>query len=265
MAPLERGLRLAGRRSARTRLTADAWRRALAGRLVRLPAGTEEVLAPSLAALEVFAAARRQGATCTLLADLPDLARLHRDLDEAAARWPGCGFLRNHRAPPAVLERQAAEWHAADQVCVRSRFAAAHPRALRFPTGPARVVRADGGPWTVRLAGLATARNGAAEALAALERLPGVRLAARLGEGAWPDALRGHPRVVPAEAPCHLLWAPSWVETGDAEVEAAARAGVPVVATERGAGWTTATRVPRGDVDALVQATRHALSGSGYG
>ena len=228
---------------------------------MRLPAGTAEVLAPSLAALEVFAAARRQGATCTLLADLPDLARLHLGLDDAAARWPGCDFLHNHRASPAVVARQAAEWRNADQVWVRSRFAAAQLRALRFPTGPARVIRAYGGPWTVRLAGLATARNGAAEALAALERLPGVRLAARLGDGAWPDALRGHPRVVPADRPCHLLGAPSWVETGDAEVEAAARAGVPVVATERGAGWTTATIVPCGDVEALVQATRHALFG----
>lgn len=258
--PVELGLRLWGRRSTRDRLTADALRRQLAGAIVRLPPGTREVLAPSLAALEAFDAARQVGARCTLLADLPDLAQLHADLDDAAERWPDCRFLRNHRAAPALVQRQAEEWARADRVVVRSRFAAVHPWATRFPSAEATLHRATSGPPVARLAGLASGRSGAAEALLALEQLPDLRLSVRLGDGAWPAALRHHPRVV-GDVPCHVLWAPSWVETGDAEVDGAARAGIPIVATERGAGWTAATLIPRGDVDALVAATAAILRG----
>jgi hypothetical protein len=256
--PVELGLRLWGRRAAREALRADSWRRQLAGLLSHVEPGTAEVIAPSLAALELFADARALGARCTLLADLPDFATLHEDLDAAAARWPDCALLRNHRAPTALVERQQGEWRLADRVFTRSRFAAAHAWALRFPTPPAALERAMGGPVTIRLAGLATARSGAGEALAALERLPGVRLSVRLGPGSWPTALAAHPRVV-GNAPCDLLWAPSWVETGDAEVAAAARLGIPIVATDRGAGWSNAVRVARGDVDGLLATTRALL------
>ena len=253
--PLERALRLLGRRSAAVALEVDAQRRCLAGRLARLPIGTREVLAPSLAALEAFTLARSIGARCTLVMDLPHLDRLHDDLDAAYARWPDCASLQNHRAATALLDRQAAEWALADRVLVRSRFAAqGHRDARPLPAGPSGVQAATTGPLTIRLAGLATGRSGAAEALAAIETFPGARLSVRLGGCAWPAALRGHPQVV-GPAPCHLLWAPSWVETGAAEVAAAERAGLPIIATAHAAGWTSATLVAPGDVTGLVAAT----------
>lgn len=253
--PVERTMRLLGRRSAATAIEVDARRRVLAGRLARLPIGTREVIAPSLAALEAFRLARSIGARCTLVLDLPHLDGLHEDLDAAHARWPDCAFLQNHRAAPALLERQALEWSLADRVLVRSRFAArGHRDARPLPAGPASVQAATAGPLTIRLAGLATGRAGAAEALAAIAQLPGARLSVRLGEGAWPAALHGHPQVI-GPAACHAVWAPSWVETGAAEVAAAERAGLPIIATAPAAGWTTATLVARGDVAGLVDAT----------
>jgi hypothetical protein len=253
--PLERTMRLLGRRSAATAIEVDAQRRLLAGRLPRLPIGTREVIAPTLAASEAFRLARSIGASCTLVMDLPHLDRLHQDLDAAHARWPDCAFLQNHRAAPALLERQAHEWSLADRVLVRSRFAArGHPDARPLPAGPASVQAAAAGPLTIRLAGLATGRSGAAEALAAIAQLPGARLSVRLGEGAWPAALHSHAQVI-GPAACHVVWAPSWVETGAAEVAAAERAGIPVVATPHAAGWTSAALVAAGDVAGLVEAT----------
>ncbi|MFY0574748.1 hypothetical protein ACN28S_10630 [Cystobacter fuscus] len=131
---VEAGLRWSGRSAAATfssRFLLREWvARAVAP---LLPAGVEMVIAPSLCARELFAVARRRGARCVLVEDLPSLRQLHADLDEAASHHPEEAFLRNHRARAADVARQEAERVLADEIWVRGGFLREHrwPAAAR--------------------------------------------------------------------------------------------------------------------------------------
>jgi hypothetical protein len=221
------------------------WRRravaALAARRIRR-GGFDRVIAPSLAALEPFAAA---GASVerVLIEDLPGLRQLHIDLERAAARHPGCGFLRRYRAPDDQIVRQRSEAALADRVIARGHFAAArHPDKVvlvsRYAPPPSGEPVE---PGEVVLAGLAAARHGSCELLEALEALPDLRVVVRAGVGAEPAALLCHPRARALSGPIDVrgaaaVVAPSWCETYPIEIAAAAVAGVPIVATLRAAG-----------------------------
>src|SRR5579872_441830 len=74
-----------------------------------LPADTQAIYAPSLAARAVFAVAAARGIPRVLIEDLPWFRQLHDDLDAAAARWPACRFLSRYRAPAALVARQEIE------------------------------------------------------------------------------------------------------------------------------------------------------------
>lgn len=243
------------------------WRRRavarLAARLVRR-GDFDGVVAPSLAALEPFAAAG-PAAERVLVEDLPGLRQLHIDLERAAERHPDCAFLRRYRAPDDQIVRQETEAVLADAVIVRGHFAAErHPgkaqvtgRYAPRPAGePAR-------PDEVVLAGLAAARHGSCELYAALEARPDLRALVRAGEGAEPAALLRHPRVRAVSGPIDVsraraVIAPSWCESYPIEVAAAAAAGVPIAATRRAAGMIAdaalAAVIAPGDIDALVAA-----------
>lgn len=246
----------------------------LAARLIRrLGADVDAVIAPTLGSHRAFAAAPR-GARRILIEDLPLLRELHRDLDRAAQVHPGCAFLRRFRAPDDAIVRQETELALADEVYTRSRYGAeAHhargrdPRAvhpLRLPaTAPPTAPRAE--RPVIQLAGLAAARTGGVEALAMLEALPDAILMARTGDGTEPAALLGHPRVIaPGTDLPDVVIAPAWCESVAPEIERAAAAGVPVIATGAGAGWldspALSARLDRPDAGALIDAVVAALS-----
>ncbi len=245
------------------------------------------VIAPSCAAQRGFAAARDMASTTFLLEDLPWLRELHRDLDVAARSHPGCAFLRRFRAPGLVLARQEAERVLADHLIVRSQHARGQRQAAGFPAG--RIIDFDwaappaGAPRASRprrratrprlrvlLAGLAAARHGTVEALAAIADRPEIELVVRAGEGMEPGGLLGHPRVsrgTPASWQSldgiDAVIAPSWCEAHLPEVALAARAGLPVIATARAAGFTIPTReIPPGDPEALGRALDAIADGS---
>jgi hypothetical protein len=237
-----------------------------------LPARVEMVAAPSLCAREIFAVARRRGARCVLIEDLPSLRQLHADLDEAAARHPEEAFLRNHRASAADVARQEAERVLADEIWVRGGFsrerllAAGCPkerlRELRSleepsPRVDARVEREE---RVALLAGPALARSGLNEALEVLEARPRWRLWVRPTEGTDSRRLE-HPRVVRVTEATQrglqgvdAVLALSWCESHPAEVTLAAARGIPVIATDRASGFVSCQRVPRGDVSAVLAA-----------
>lgn len=245
------------------RAQVDAW----AAR--NLTADVTQVVAPSLGARAVFAAALRQQATTVLVQDLPLLRRLHGDLDAAARRWPDCTFLNRHRAHRRWWVRQEAEWVLARAVRARGAYAekglrtagvAAPIVALEpAPTpGPSQVRPA--GPVVVRLAGPPLGRSGAAELAAALLALPDLVLELRRNAVVEPAALQAHPRVRWVDANASLagvsvVVAPAWAEGNPPEVAGAVGQGIPVVCSPAAAGWLTEyTAVQPGDVSGLVRA-----------
>jgi hypothetical protein len=274
-AAVEAGMRLLARSTAATFQARFTLRRRVAqAAAALLPGAVEAVLAPSLCAREVFAVLRRRGARCVLVEDLPCLRALHADLDEAASRHPEESFLRNHRASAEDVARQEAEWLLADEIWVRSEFlrerlmAAGHGperiRELHSPLGDAPHPRPGprpqaGHPHRVALlAGPALARGGLREALAAIEARPQWSLWVRPAEGTDPRHLK-HPRVrsVTAEVQRTLqgveaVLAPSWCESHPPELARAVARGIPVIATDRAAGFLPCRTVPRGNVPALI-------------
>jgi hypothetical protein len=210
-----------------------------------------------------------------LVEDLPSLRALHSDLDEAAARHPEEAFLRNHRASAEDVARQEAERLLADELWVRGEFArerllsAGHPpERIRELSPPLEKASPEKPPHTRKhsahahpvalLAGPALARGGLREALAALDARPQWSLWVRPSEGTEPRHLE-HPRVrrVTAEEQRTLqgvdvVLAPSWCESHPPELARAAARGIPVIATDRAAGFLDCRTVPRGNVPALV-------------
>ncbi|XXF76566.1 hypothetical protein P2318_26425 [Myxococcaceae bacterium GXIMD 01537] len=272
-AALEAGLRLTHRTTAATFRARFRLRRALAQVCAQvLPADVETVVAPTLCAREVFAVARARGARCVLVEDLPSLRALHADLDEASARYPGEAFLRNHRATAEDVARQEAERLLADEIWVRSEFARERLLLAGYPADALRelhpVLEASEAEREERtgrsahrvalLAGPAAARGGLREALAALDARPEWTLWVRPSEGTDPAHL-GHPRVrrVSAEEQrvlrgVDVVLAPAWCESHPAELPRAVARGIPVIATDRAAGFLDCQTVPRGNVPALV-------------
>lgn len=239
----------------------------------------EAVIAPSLAARRVFAKAARWGSPTMLVEDLPSLRAMHLDLDAAAAHHPQATFLRRFRASPGAVAEQEAERVLASHVLLRSRFARGHHDGrpvetlldLPLPTPvPSPRAAARSGPARLLLAGVAAARHGTFEALAALARRPD-ELLVRVGEGTEPADLirRAGVRASTREEReallgVDLVLAPSWCESHAPEVALAAAAGVPIVATRRGAGLVDLARagveVQPGDVYGLTAAVERALS-----
>lgn len=278
---LEAGLRWANRSTSSMFRARFTLRRTLGQVCAQLlPAGVETVVAPALCAREVFAVARARGARCVLVEDLPALRALHADLDEAFAHYPAEAFLRNHRASAEDVARQEAERLLADEVWVRSEFArerllvAGHPadairelhpltepeRHLRgVPTKPRRHGgRARHSHHVAMLAGPAAARSGLREALAALDARPEWTLWVRPSEGTDLARLE-HPRVkrITAEQQrgmhgVDVVLAPAWCESHPPELPRAVARGIPVIATDRAAGFLDCYTVPRGNVPALI-------------
>ncbi|MFK7930550.1 MAG: hypothetical protein AB8H79_20350 [Myxococcota bacterium] len=247
--------RALGRLSARRRIQARLSVRRAVGRLAAqwLPTDTTLVMAPSLCGAEVFAKARRRGVETLLLEDLPDLAELHADLDAAAAQHPHEGFLNNTRASLRRVRRQQAERRLADSLRVQGEHAArrAGGTPLIAPEAPGSIRRTQTGFFG--LAGPAMARTGALEALSLLDEFPDHKLRIR-ALPVTPPAVLQHPRVVTQPGPVDVWLAPSWVESWPAEVRAAARAGVPIVGTQRALGWETGSVHAPGDVHGLCAA-----------
>lgn len=278
---LEAGLRWANRSTAAMFRARFALRRTLGQVCAQLlPSGVETVVAPALCAREVFAVARTRGARCVLVEDLPSLRALHADLDEAFAHYPAEAFLRNHRATAEDVARQEAERLLADEVWVRSEFARErllaaghsadlirelHPvlEAGRPPRGAPTKPRRHGGRSrhshrVALLAGPAAARSGLREALAALDSRPEWSLWVRPSEGTDLARLE-HPRVkrITAEQQHRLngvdvVLAPAWCESHPPELPRAVARGIPVIATDRAAGFLDCNTVPRGNVPALI-------------
>ncbi|WP_434391235.1 hypothetical protein [Melittangium boletus] len=270
---VEAGLRRRGRSAPAVFQSRFFLREGLAHAVAPLvPARVETVVAPSLCAREPFAAARRRGARCVLIEDLPSLRQLHADLDEAAACHPEEAFLRNHRARARDVARQEAERVLADEIWVRGAFAQARLVASGVPAEKLRELRPLEAPDARRaprggegervalLAGPALARGGLNEALAVLEARPGWRLWVRPTEGTALARLV-HPRVTRVTEATQrglegvdAVLALSWCESHPMEVALAAARGLPVIATDRAAGFGPCTRVPRGDVPAVLAA-----------
>ena len=267
---VETGVRLKARSAAQTFAIRFALRRAVGRAAAALPSMTGLVVAPSLAAREVFARARRCGARCVLVEDLPSLRELHEDLDAAAAVHPDEPFLRNHRAGASDVARQEAERVLADEIWVRSALARSRLVDKGYPAtqihllAPAAVAAPAQLPASsarvALLAGPALARSGLREALAALEMLPDWTLRVRPVDQTPPEALR-HPRVQQYGARGALdgvsvVLAPAWCESHAEELVQAWARGVPIVATDRAAGALPVPWVQRGDVTGLVEALR---------
>ena len=267
---VELAVRLSARSAAATFRARFALRRRVGQAAALLPWASNTVLAPSLAAREVFARARARGARCVLVEDLPSLRELHADLDAAAAMHPEEDFLRNHRASAADVARQEAERVLADEVWVRSPLARARLlEAGHAPTSVHLLPQASVPPpcasapppsRVALLAGPALARSGMREALAALDALPGWRLRLRPVDVTPQDVLR-HPRVQVATSRQALdgvavVLAPAWCESHPEELLHAVGRGIPIIATDRATGAHEVHRVPRGDVEALVEQLR---------
>jgi hypothetical protein len=271
-------LRAWSRGKTRRQLAARLWLRAAVDTVAAraLPDGTRVVIAPSLAARSSFARASRLGATCVLVEDLPWLRQLHDDLDRAGRAHPSCRFLDNYRAPAWALVRQEAERVLATSLFVRgawSRDALRHVRrpTLPLPLPPARPAPRSprNGQLRVLLAGLATARNGSVEALAAVRAIPDAILLVHPGdgEGLHPSSILADPRVAPASATTRstlasvdAVLAPTWCESYPSEVTLAAAAGIPVIATRRAAGFSPLfAEVPPGDPESIQRALERLL------
>jgi len=280
---LETLLRIWSGSRAERLLIARFVRRRVTGRLAArwLPRGARAVLAPSFAARRVFASAA--GAARILVEDLPSLRTLHDDLDRASARQPDAPFLRRYRAPASIVAAQESERALADALLVRSSFAKtqriaegfAPERVLPLPesaaaANAAAVTNRAGLSPMLLLAGLATERNGLAQALAVASGIAGATLLVRPGEGTPADLL-AHPavRVSTAEererlAGVDLVLAPALCESHPPEVSLAAVSGVPVVATLRAAGFvdlgSAGREVVPGNGPELLRAARELLA-----
>lgn len=222
-----------------------------------------EVVAPSCAARRSFAAARAIGARTVLVEDLADLRGLHEDLDHAARAHPECRFLRNYRAPAKILARQETERLLADELFVRGRHAWSARVRMGFPAAQLRRIEPRAfqpltrsrGRNQLLLAGLAAARHGTVEALAALAARPDATLFVHGGPGTEPDGLLQHPRVRRhTNEPVSCVLAIAWCESYPSDVPAAAAAGIPIIATQRAAGFTETIEVPPGDALAVARA-----------
>lgn len=254
------------------RRAVDIWAARWLRRIRRRP---RAILAPSLAARTTLATANQLGVAGFLLEDMPDIRGLHRDLDRALARHPECSFLARYRAPGSLLARQEVERVLADGVAVRGYHARRQRQAAGMPGRavsdlprarqqiPARSTSGPGGgPIRVLLAGLAAARHGTVEALAAIAARPDIELVVRPGEGLEPRDLLTRPQVRPATAEelatlrgIHAVIAPALCESYPRALEMARERGLPTVATRRAAGFSTPTRiVAPGDIDDLRQA-----------
>jgi hypothetical protein len=270
---VEAGMRLTARSAAATFAARFALRRRLGQAAALLPLRAPLVVAPSLAAREAFARARRRGGRCVLVEDLPSLRELHADLDAAAEAHPGEAFLRNHRASAADVARQEAERVLADELWVRSPLARARLLAAGHAATKVRLLipAAHVAPTALTearapialLAGPALARSGLHEALAALDALPGWTLRVRPVD-ATPTELLRHPRVQRVTSRSALdgvavVLAPAWCESHPEELAHAWARAIPIVATDRCEGALPVHLVPRGDVAALVEALGAAL------
>jgi hypothetical protein len=227
---------------------------------LRLPASCHLVIAPAGAAERTFAAARSRGVKTILVHDLPVLRQLHHDLDAAARRHPDAPLLRRYRASDRVVVLGA--------FARAALLAAGVPEDKLVPARTAPVSPARPPPperRRVLLAGLATTRNGAREALAAVTGLGDVELLVRAGDGLDPPDLLRRRGVRAASAAeqhsldgVHAVIAPAWCECDPPEVPLAARLGVPVLATARAAGDVdlslAGAELPVGDVPALRRA-----------
>ncbi|OJH39654.1 hypothetical protein [Cystobacter ferrugineus] len=268
---VEAGMRWSGRTAAATFSSRFLLREWVARTVAPLlPARVETVVAPSLCAREIFAVARRRGARCVLVEDVPSLRQLHADLDDAASHHPEEAFLRNHRARAADVARQEAERVLADEIWVRGEFLREHLvaggcarerlRELRVLTesAPPSPQAPKGAERVALLAGPALARSGLREALAVLDARPQWRLWVRPTEGTNLREL-GHPRLTQVTAHVQrglhgvdAVLALSWCESYPAELALAAARGIPIIATDRASGFLSCHGVPRGDVPAVL-------------
>ncbi|MFZ5439781.1 MAG: hypothetical protein ACOZQL_07215 [Myxococcota bacterium] len=226
-----------------------------------VPDDVTQIFAPSLCALRTFARAPR--AERVLLHDLPVLRQLHRDLDDAAEALPEAGFLRNFRAEPSIVARQEQEHVLATRVLVGGHYArkllakrveATRLGALPSPRPTLLLSHRPDSPF-VLLAGTTASRHGLEVALAAVERTKERTLLARRGPGTLASSLE-HPRLHVLSRPpppVRAVIAPAWVECCSPETSAAARGGVPLLATERARGWFEATVVQPGDASGLAR------------
>lgn len=163
------------------------------------------------------------------------------------------------------MVRQEQELVLADEIWVSNPFALEvlsrrgfNCRRWEPPISPPRFARSG---RDILLAGLATGRNGIYEVLEVVSRHPEWRLRVRAGEGLEPADLLSHPQVLPARGfeEVGLVLAPSWVESHSLEVRQGAALGLPVIATDRAAGFETAVKIPRGDLRAMEAALEESL------
>lgn len=156
----------------------------------------DEVVAPSLAALELFA---RHPGRKILLLDLPLLRELHADLDAAATANPSSQFLHRYRASRDIVVRQEQELALANEVWVRGAHAATLLERRGLPWKPLPTIN-DSAPTNpprgngILLAGLASARHGLPELLRVVEAHRDWRLHLRCGPGTEPANLLDHLR-----------------------------------------------------------------------
>lgn len=216
------------------------------------------VIAPSLAAREVFARAQARGLRTALFLDLPHFLALHGDLDRAALRLPEDDYLRHFRAPSWAIARQRAELELADEVLVRGDYAASvvAPR-LRpqqqlaviapSPSGP-RLSHDRSSEAPLLLAGPAAARAGFPIAAAAAARLGRTLLVRRsaatearyLASGAF-----GEVRWLAEGAPLPPVAAVLAPALCESYVHAQAPLELPIVLSDRAAGEHTGGRTSR--------------------
>lgn len=265
------------------RLVARFWLRHAVDRRAarRVSPTTRAVFASSCSAQRTFAAARRVNAAirCVLVEDLPDLRRLHADLDRAAAAHPEARFLRRYRARRSEVIRQQAERVLANTIIVRSTYA--YRCRIEDGVTPERLLRLDASPPfgprrppntrapVILLAGLASARAGLFETLELLDHIPGARLVLRVGEGLEPVGALDRPNVRAGTTTeirdldgIDIVVAPSWCEAELPQLAVAALRGLPIVATTRAAGLfdqTAISVVEPGDAAGLVSAVLSAI------
>ena len=250
-----------GQSTARSYQARFALRR-LVSQLAR-PNIEHELAAPSLGALELFA--RHRGKKILLL-DLPLLSQLNSDLEIASKTTPQSQFLQRYRAAREDIVRQEQELALADEIWVGNRFALDLLKARGLPCRPWRPSTPSPPHVTpgtdILLAGLATGRNGIYQLLPILEKHPDWRLRVRAGEGLEPSGLLAHPQVSLAQGfeEVAVVVAPSWVECHPVEVRQAEGLEIPIVATSRACGFTSARLVEINDSLALEKALGEVLT-----